>query len=235
MVGGRVARDAPTERERLVENLFARLHPVMAWLAALFVLVLVGDAIVADDSPFARIFTIAGWVIWGVFVIEFSLRLAMAPSKSDFFRRNWWQAIFLLLPFLALFRFLMALRVARAGRLLSAAVRGTRSAAAELGTRVSTVIAVTVMVILLSANLLFEFAGIQPYAKALHAAAMGTIAGAPIPVGNGLADVVEVFLALYSVAVVAAVAGSLGAYFLERKREETQEGPHGAAVSSQRV
>lgn len=214
------ARGGPRERERFVEVLFARLHPLMAWLAALFVVVLVGDALVGNESPFATIFTVAGWIIWGAFVVEFVLRLAIAPSKRDFLRRHWWQVVFLLLPFLALFRFFMAIRVARAGRLLSAAVRGTRSAAAALGTRVSTVAAISVMVILISANVLFEFGGIEPYARALHAAAMATISGTAIPTGNSVSDVMEVVLALYSVAILGAVAGSLGAYFLERKDEE---------------
>ena len=80
----------------------------------------------------------------------------------------WWQVLFLVLPFLAIFRFVMALRIARGGRLLSAAVRGTRTAAASLRSPLATVGAVTVMVILLAANVLFEFGGISPYADALH-------------------------------------------------------------------
>lgn len=197
----------------------------MAWLAAVFVLVLVGDAMVRDQSPFATIFTVVGWVIWAIFVIEFVVRLVLAPSKTEFLRRNWWQVLFLLLPFLALFRFLMALRVARAGRLLSAAVRGTRSAAKELRGRLAMVAAVTAMVILLSANVLFEFGGIAPYGLALHDAALATITGEPISGSSGVKQVMDILLSLYSVIVFATVAGALGAFFFEKRAEQASEGP----------
>jgi len=191
----------------------------MAWLAGIFVLVFVGDALVRDESPFATIFTVAGWIIWGIFTLDFVLRLLLAPSTKDFLRRNWWQLLFLVLPFLALFRAFMALRVARAGRLLSAAVRGTRSASAQLGNRLAMVAAVTVLVVLLSANVLFEFGGVHPYAVALHDAALAAINGEPITGESGVTQVMDIVLSLYSVMVFAAVAGALGAFFLERRTE----------------
>ena len=206
--------------EGLAERIFVRLHPVMAWLAAVFVLILVGDAIVGEESPFATIFTVAGWVIWAIFALDFLVRMMAAPSTVAFLRRNWWQVLFLVLPFLALFRFLMALRVARAGRLLSAAVRGTRSAAAGLRSRLATVAAVTIMVILLAANVLFEFGGVAPYSDALHAAALATIAGQPTGGARAITKVMDVALALYSVVIFAAVAGALGAFFLEGDRRQ---------------
>lgn len=207
--------------EVLAETIFSRLHPFMAWLAALFLLVVVGDAVVAGESPFATIFTVAGWVIWGIFVLEFFARMVIAPSAGTFLRRNWWQIVFLVLPFLALLRFLFALRVVRAGRLLSAAVRGTRSAAAGLRSRLATVGAITAIVILMSANLLYEFVGIDPYSEALYRAALAAIVGEPVGRQDGLAKVLDIILSLYSVLIFAAVAGSAGAFFLERDSSET--------------
>ena len=225
----RLVPQGAADRERFVEMLFERLHPLMAWLAALFVLVIVGEAVVANESPFATIFTVAGWVIWALFVMEFVVRLILAPSKMAFLRRNWWQMVFLVLPFLALARALMALRVARAGRLVSAALRGTRSAASGLRNRLAAVGAVTVMVTLLSANVLFEFAGITPYGMALHDAAYATISGEPISGSSAVARVMEIVLALYSVVVFAAVAGSVGAFFLERRAEDPEREARQAA------
>lgn len=210
------------EEQSFAELLFARLHPLMSWLAAIFVLVLVGDAIVRNESPFATIFTVAGWLIWGIFVVEFIARLVLAPSTLAFLRSNWWQLVFLLLPFLALFRFLMALRVARAARLLSAAVRGTRSAATQLRSRLVGIAAVTVMVVLLAANVLFEFGEVRPYTLALHDASMAAITGEPISGDSGPKQVMDIALGLYSVIVFATVAGALGAFFLERRTGEEQ-------------
>lgn len=207
-------------RDRLAEAIFERLHLLMSWLAAVFVLVIVGDAIVGDESPFATIFTVGGWAIWGIFVLDLAVRAAIAPSTTGFLRRNWWQVLFLVLPFLALLRFFIALRVARAGRLVSAAVRGTRTAAGKLRSRLETVIAVTVMVMLLGANVLFEFGGVASYADALHRASLATITGEPTGATTGVAKLMEVFFALYSVGVFATVAGSLGAFFFERQSEE---------------
>lgn len=200
------------------ESLFERLHPAMAWLAALFVLVVVGETIVAHETPFATIFTVCGWAIWGIFVLEFFLRASLAGDIRAFLQANWWQLIFLALPFVALLRFFMAFRVARAGRLVSAVVRGGRSAAASLRSRLATVAASTVLIVLIAANVLYEFGNLRPYAAALHDSAMATITGEPISGSSGVKEVMDVVLAPYSVAVFAAVAGTLGAYFLEQER-----------------
>ena len=207
-------------REDLAHEIFLKLNPLMGWLAAVFILVIVGDASVRSESPYATIFTVAGWLIWAVFVADFIVRLLIAPSTSEFLRKNWWQVLFLLLPFLAFLRFFIAVRVARAGRLLSAAVRGTRSAASNLRNRLTTVGAVTVIVILLSANVLFEFGGVEPYGNALHDAALATISGEPTSGTTGISRFLDVLLALYSVVIFAAVAGSVGAFFLERRAED---------------
>lgn len=70
----------------------------------------------------------ASWAVWVVFVGEFAFRLYLAPCRAVFLRRNWWQLIFLAVPFLRFLRLFWVLRTARVGRLLSAAVRGSRSA-----------------------------------------------------------------------------------------------------------
>lgn len=207
-------------RDRLEHEIFLRLNPLMGWLAVVFILVIVGDSLVRPGSGYATIFTITSWLIWAVFVLDFIVRLRIAPSTGDFLRRNWWQILFLVIPFLAFFRFFIAVRVARASRLLSAAVRGTRSAASNLRSRLSTVAAVTVVVVLLSANVLFEFGNVRPYGDALRAAALATITGEPTLGDTAIAKILDVVLALYSVVIFGAVAGSVGAFFIERRVED---------------
>lgn len=209
-------------RDRLAHDIFLRLNPLMGWLAVVFILVIIADSLVQPGSGYATVFTFISWLIWAVFVVDFVVRLRIAPSSGDFLRRNWWQILFLVLPFLAFFRFFIAVRVARAGRLLSAAVRGTRSAAANLRSRLSTVAAVTVVVVLLSANVLFEFGNIRPYGDALRAAALATITGEPTLGDTAIAKILDVVLALYSVVIFGAVAGSVGAFFIERRAEDAR-------------
>ncbi len=56
--------------------------------------------------------------IWAVFVADFALKLWLAPRKLRFLRSHWLQLLGLLAPTLRLLSFL---RLARLGRVLSAA------------------------------------------------------------------------------------------------------------------
>ena len=210
-------RKQPAEREAWAAQLQDRFAPIASALGLLFVLVVIGENLAGDGSSLRGVFLVAGWAIWGVFVAEFILRAVVAPSTGGFLRKNWWQLIFLLLPFL---RFLAALRfarVARAGRIVGSAVRGTRSAGQVLRDRITWIAMVHAIVVLAASQLLFEFgdAG-TTYGQVLHAVALASVSGEPLGLQSSLAQVLEVVLALYAVVVFAASAGILGAYFLER-------------------
>jgi voltage-gated potassium channel len=226
-----LARRPAEERERGVELLAARLDRPMSVLGLLFLLVVLGQN-VAGSPSISRGFTVAGWVLWVVFVAEFLLRFWLAPSRVAFLKRNWWQVVFLLLPMLRFLRALALVRVVRAGRVLrfvraggvvSSAVRSSRSAGRILTSRIGWVAAVSAIVILASSQLLFTLGYYDGYDDALYAAAIATIAGQQLGLEQGLARVIDVALLSYSVAVFAALAGTLGAYFFDTQRAE-QEG-----------
>lgn len=61
-------------------------------------------------------------VIWGIFILEFILRLSLAPRKIPYLKTNWMTAISLLLPALRVLRFLRIMRILQTTR----AVRGLR-------------------------------------------------------------------------------------------------------------
>jgi voltage-gated potassium channel len=65
---------------------------------------------------------LVGTLIWTVFVGEFALRLAVAPDRWIFLRKNALTLIALLIPALRVFRIARVVRLLRAGR----AVRGVR-------------------------------------------------------------------------------------------------------------
>lgn len=207
----------PTERERIAQQIFERLHRVMAWFSVVFVLVVLGDAFVPHEGRADDVLTGVGWFIWGIFVTEYLARLVIAPSTADFLKRNWWQVIFLALPFFAFLRIVLALRVARAGRLVSAAVRGRRTAGQKLSSRVGWLGALTVIVVLFGANVLYEFGEVTPFGRALHDAAMAAIGGEPVAQPSAVVAILNVLLVLYSVVVFATLAGALGAYFFEHR------------------
>ncbi len=210
--------DSSTESQQIwADELLDRLTPVMSALAVLFVLVVLGETLAEPGTTLSTVLTIAGWSIWLAFVAEFAVRIAVAPDTSAFLKKNWWQVVFLLLPFLRIFRLIRVVRIMRTGRVLSSAVRSSRSAYRLLGGRVGWLAVVTAITILGSSQLLYEFGVYDRYGDALHAAAMAAIAGEPFLSADGFAKVLEVVLAVFSVVVFATLAGTLGAYFLETR------------------
>jgi voltage-gated potassium channel len=209
----RVLSREPSERERVAQALSERMDGPVTALGILFGLLVLADAVVAPTGALKTAFDVASWVIWAVFVCEFVLRAVIAPSTGEFLRRNWWQLVFLAVPFLRFTRILA--RVARLGRVASSAVRSTRTAGAKLSSRLGWLSAVTSIVVLATSQVVYEFAPYEQYSGALHDAALATITGEPLSVPSGLTQVLDVVLALYSVVVFAALAGTIGAYFLE--------------------
>ena len=206
-------------------DLAARLDRPMSVLGVLFLFVVLGQTL-ASEPAVADAFAAVGTLLWALFVGEFLLRLWLAPSRTGFLRRNWWQVLFLVLPALRFLRALAALRVVRAGRVLrvvrvggvvSSAVRSSRSAGRILTSRIGWVASVSAIVVLASSQLLYTLGYYGEYADALHAAALATIAGEPLGLQAGGARLLEVALVAYSVAVFAALAGTLGAYFFETR------------------
>ncbi len=188
----------------------------MGLLGVIFLFVVLGQ-LLATNPGMIRTFTVLGWVFWGIFVAEFLLRAYIAGFGRTFWKRNWRQVVFLLVPFLRFFRALQALRLARFARfggIVSAGVRGSRSAGRLLSSRIGWLAAVTAVVILASSQLLYATGSHGSYADALFEAAMATITGSGLTPTTPFARILQVLLAVYSVAVFATLAGSLGAFFL---------------------
>ena len=214
---GATAADAPE-----TEGLARRLDRPMGILGLVFVFVVLGQSL-ARETWLVATLSVVGWVCWAVFVGEFAYRAATARDRRAFWRRNWWQLVFLALPFLRFVRALALLRVARVGGVLSAAVRGSRSAGRLLSSRIGWLAAVTGVVVLAASQLLYVLGNYADYGRALYDAALATVSGEPLSADSGVARLLDVVLAVYSVAVFATVAGALGAYFLDRNRSGHDE------------
>lgn len=224
------------ERERGAELLARRLDKPFAALGVIFLLVVLGQN-TAEDPRLQGVLSAAGWVLWALFLGELLLRAYIAPDQGRFWKKNWWQVIFLLLPTLRILRGLSALRLVRAGRVLrvvraggvvSSAIRGSRSTGKLLASRVAWAGALTLITILAASQLLHTQGEYERYSDALHATALATISGEPLGLESALGRVVEILLVTYSVGIFAAVAGTVGAYLLEtqqssRERVEREE------------
>ncbi|MDQ4021059.1 MAG: hypothetical protein M3257_05385 [Actinomycetota bacterium] len=211
-----VDRDQVQREDSGSEGLARRLDKPMSALGLVFLFIVLGQSL-AKDEWLVQVLTVAGWVLWLVFVAEFALRAFTAGDKRRFWARHWWQMIFLVVPFLRFARAFTLLRAARVGTVLSAAVRGSRSARRLLTGRVAWLTVVTAVVVLASSQLLYIVGAYDTYLQALHDAALATATGEPLSARNGFARFLEVLLAVYSVAVFATLAGAVGAFFLEHR------------------
>ncbi|MBG6190139.1 voltage-gated potassium channel [Arthrobacter sp. CAN_A212] len=216
---GPESQEQLTDRLRSAEEFARRLDKPMGILGIIFLFIVLGQ-LLAEDPVLVLVFGVVGWVFWAIFVGEFLLRAYIGSFSRAFWRKNWWQLIFLLVPFLRFFRALQAFRLirvarfARFGGILSAGIRGSRSAGRLLSSRIGWLAAVTAVVILASSQLLYATGSHESYTDALFEASMATITGSGITPTDHFARILQVLLAIYSVAVFATLAGSLGAFFL---------------------
>ncbi|HUP71748.1 MAG TPA: hypothetical protein VM282_01755 [Acidimicrobiales bacterium] len=205
----------------MAEQVAQRLDVPFSVAGVLFVIVVIGDGLTSSTSAWKAAWNVGGWVLWSLFVCEFVLRMVIAPSTKTFLRKNWWQVAFLAVPFL---RFLRAFtRSARIARAMSSSVRGARSATRTLTARVANLVGLTVGVIVAGTQLLYEFGPSTSYADALHDTTLASVAGEPIDADSPLPDVLEIALAVYATVFFAALAGSFGAFLINRAAAEGVE------------
>ncbi len=235
-LGRRRADRSEDEFEAWAEHLTERADPFMAWLGVLFAL-LVGYELAVELSPgAARVLSIAGWAIWAVFVLEFAAKLWLAPWRRRFLRRHWIAALGLLVPTLRLLSFLRLLRLGRAlpaARVVSSSYRSAGTARRLAGSRIGYLTAISSVATLAAAELAYLFerdvadGAFESFLDAVLWSFSVVLAGQgdPVPASLG-ARVVMVLGFAFSVVVVAALAGAIGAYLVDERRERAEaEGP----------
>lgn len=212
----------------------------MAWLGVVFAL-LVGYGLVVEDlAPGTRrALEVAGWAIWAVFLAEYGVKLWLAPSRRRFLRRHWLPAVALLVPTLRVLRLLRLVRLGRAlpaARVASSSYRVAGTARRVTRSRIGYLTGVTAVVGIAAAELVYLFErgrpGFESFGDAL-VWAFATVLGLqadPVP-ESVPGRVVMLAGFVYGVVVVAALAGVLGAYFVDTRREraEAEEPPAGRA------
>ena len=99
---------APESSDRL-ERLERRIElPLM--LASFALMPVIAGLYVWDLSPTEeRIYTAFEIAIWALFAIAFIVKLALAPSKLRYLRRNWHEALLVLVPVLRPLRIVAAI------------------------------------------------------------------------------------------------------------------------------
>ena len=215
-----------------VEWASERADPLMAWLGVVFAL-LVGYEIAVDVSPdAARALTIAGWTIWGIFLAEFLVKLWLAPRRLRFVRRHWLQVLMLAVPTLRVLRFVRLLRLGRAlpaARVVSSSYRTVGTARTLFRSRLGYLAGTAAVVAIALAELafLFEHDARDPAFESFGDALLWgfsvvlALQGDPVPETVG-ARVAMLAGFVFGLVVVASLAGTVGAYFVDERRERAQ-------------
>ena len=175
-------------------------------------------------------------VIWVIFIIDFALRLTLAPEKLRYLRRNWLGVLSLLIPALRVFRIARAVRVLRLARatrgvrlvrVVGSLNRSMRALGRTMGRRgLGYVVALTIIVTLGGAAGMYALesgrtdGAFASYGSALWWTAMimmtmGT-EGWPLSTEG---RVLCFLLALYAFTVFGYVTASLASFFIGRDAE----------------
>src|SRR5688500_237405 len=93
-------RDDPSAREELREKLDRYLDVPLALASLALVLLAVIQLTGEVSGPWEARLVALGWILWGLFFVEFAAKFALAPVKRHYVRRHWLDALIVLLPFL---------------------------------------------------------------------------------------------------------------------------------------
>jgi len=176
-----------------------------------------------------------GTIIWIIFILDFALKFALAPDKSDYLKNSWLTALSLLVPALRVFRIFRAFRVLRAARavrgvrlfrVVTSLNRGMKSLGESFSRRgFGYVVALSVIVVLAGAAGMLAFenepdGAIKNYGDALWwTAMMITTIGSDYFPQTAEGRVLCFILALYGFAVFGYVTATLATYFVGRDAE----------------
>jgi voltage-gated potassium channel len=231
--------DTPEQRESVLQDLEGWLEGPMALLGFVWLALMVVDFVSGLPGWLNTIET----VIWILFLLDFVLRLWLAPSKRRYLRHNVLAALSLALPALRVFRVFRAVRAIRAARALRTAARGSRvvrvvgslnRAMRALGRSFRRrgfgyVVALTLIVLLAGAAGMLAFerdvpgSAIHDYGTALWWTAMVlTTMGSDYFPHSPEGRILCLLLAVFAFAVFGYVTATLATFFVGRDAESDE-------------
>ncbi len=221
----------PEDRHAALRELEDWLEEPVEWLGLVWLVLLVVEFLWGLNTLLEALV----YAIWAVFILEFGLRLLLAPDRPAFLRRNWLTIISLLLPALRVLAVLRTVRLARLARglrgtqlvrLVGTLNRSMRSLRAFLGRRkFGYMVALTGLVTVAGAAGMWSLenaaevaGGFEDFGDALWWTAMlmttvGSDYWPQTPEGRTL----TVLLALYAFSVFGYLTASLATFFIGRE------------------
>lgn len=230
--GGRAASYALSRnRLQLLRKMNAVLETPMAVLGLAWFCLMVLDLTRGLGTTGQNITT----MIWVVFIVDFAIRLTLAPRKLAYIKKNWLTVIALMLPALRVLRFARVLRsLARLRglplvRILASINRSMRALGETMQRRgFGYVLSITLIVTLAGAAGMLHFEGrpgvengIDDFWSALWwTGMMMTTMGSEYWPRTGEGRLLCMFLAIYAFAVFGYVTGTIATYFIGRDHEQ---------------
>lgn len=103
------------QRWELVGRLYRTLEPVFVALSAVWIALIVAEL---GLGGLPRTLEILVYAIWGLFIVEFIVGLAIAPSRGIYLRHRWLTLLSLILPAFRILRLAPALRALGSARVI---------------------------------------------------------------------------------------------------------------------
>jgi len=205
----------------------------LVWLALL---------IIELTQGLSATLTIVSTVIWVIFILDFALRLFLAPSRGLYLKANWLAALSLIVPALRVLRFARVARVMRFApatrgfrlvRVVGSINRTMRALGRTMERRgLGYVIALTAIVTVLGAAGLYAFErelpdgqGIPDFTTALWwTATIMTTLGTDYWPQTEAGGLLCLLIGLYAFAVFGYVTAALASFFIGRdaERDDTE-------------
>jgi voltage-gated potassium channel len=216
------------ERKKLLVSIERLLEGPMIFLGFVWLVLLIVELIWGLSKPLDYL----SLSIWFIFIVDFVIKLIIAPGKLIFLKKNWLTAVSLLIPALRIFRIfrfvrlLQGIRGIRLVRVVSSINRSMKSLAATMRRRAVGYVFLLILVVTFAGAAGMHaiekaYPGFESYGMALWWTAMRVItAGSEYypstPEGRGLA----LLIAIFGYAIFGYVTAILASFFIGRDAEE---------------
>ena len=236
-------QNIPPDKEAIDRERFEILHQFEDWLELPVIIlgfIWLGLLIIEfiwGLTPFLETILL---LIWGIFIVDFTIRFILAPYKLQYLKSNWLTALSLLVPALRIIRIAALVRMLRLAQtvrslrlfqLVSSLNRGLRALRAMMSRRGFGFVVLSTLVVIfagaagilaLEGGLPIE-GGIRDYGDAMWWTAMmvttmGTDYWPVTPQGRILAFL----LAVYAFSIFGYVTAFLATFFIGREAETTE-------------
>lgn len=223
------------ERYEILERLTDWLETPLLILGFVWLALLIVE-FVWGENPYLD--TLSN-LIYIIFIVDFAIKLTLAPKKIEYLKNNWLTLIALAVPALRIFRIFRVVRIFQAARVarglrlvrvLTSLNRGMKALAASFERRgVSYVIALTLIVMFAGAAGMYAFendvegTALNTYGNAVWWTAMLlTSIGSEYFPQTAEGRILCFIIALYGFAVFGYVTATLATFFIEREAESKE-------------